>query len=597
MRGADCGAARKQPFVGPLRSREAQSEMTSPSLVGRLDPRSRSLAIHALAAIFCTTLSTTTLCIPARAAYVTTTLNPTSVMVSWGTPGNQPLSVLTVQDSAGTGLDLAKAQQYTPIATGYHANFHFQIPQGVDVAGAAGLALTVNFYGQTKAVQKWSFEVRDQIAHSWLTLGYNAVPAAHTWTPLTFPLSGVFSRFVSPSGDIEMRYLTAYAGEASDLDFLGFAVTAYVADPPPGAAGVRTEFDGDFSNTPDQVNFVVNFHDFQVTGMGASKIAALHAATPSAEIYWYQKVAGAKSTDPRWSQTQSLLWYGPSGQPVRQSENGWYWIDIITPSKRAAWIPILIADIQDQLALGYDAVYLDDVAVIDPSLITEYPSNYTSAAYYAALGNVLAAVRAALPGHKILINSYTGGAAPGQRGMELLSSCDGMSFEAFSMKASSKFMDRTRWLQQTHDFESTIAQGKSALAIDYMTSTDMQRRMWSLASYLIANGDLAYHRIGGTDIDSSLQQYPEDSLVIGTALGDPIERSDDLVMRSYSKATVVANPDSATITYSMGTGSWQKLVLEGGGAYPNAGSVTWSAITGTSIAIPANSAVIVRPAQ
>ena len=181
--------------------------------------------------------------------------------------------------------------------------------------------------------------------------------------------------------------------------------------------------------------------------------------------------------------------------------------------------------------------------------------------------------------------------------MELLSSCDGMSFEAFSMKASSKFMDRTRWLQQTHDFESTIAQGKSALAIDYMTSTDMQRRMWSYASYLIVNSPRSYHFFAATNATSDLQSYPEDSLDIGPAQADAVIRGDGLVTRAYDKGTAVVNPTTASVTYTMGSGSWQQLVLSGGGTFPASGSATWTAMSGTTVKLAPDTAVVVRPAQ
>lgn len=565
----------------------------------RSQNRSRLVA-SALAVLIVTALSATS-----HAAYVTTNVSPSSVTASQGSTGSQPLSVLSIQDLSGTSSDTSKAQRYYPSGGGYVGVFDFSVPSSVDVASASGLSLVANFYGQSKSAQRWTFQVRDQRNGGWVTVGYNDV-SYHVWKSLSFPLSGDLSRFVTSSRKMQAR-LTTYANvDSADLDFLALAVTAYSGDttpppPPPsngGTAGIRTEFAGTFSNTSDQINFVANWHDLQITSVGPTKLAAVMAANPSAPVYHYQKVAGIDTSDPNYAAAKNLRWYGPSGNPVYQTQNGWYWIDIITPATRAAWIPVLLADIQSQLALGYKNLYLDNVAIIDPTLINEYPSNYSDSAYYNALIDVLAKVRAALPSSvKILINSYTGGPATGLRGLEFVPYIDGISFEAFSMKASSKWMERDRWLQQIHDFQYVTGKGKVGIAMDYMKGSDMQRRLFSLGSYLIANAPGAYHRIAATDVSSELQQFPEDALAIGTAQGAAVERSDGLVTRAYSGGTVVVNPGTSAITYNMGSGSWQKVQLSGGGAYPNPGSVSWPNVSGTSISVAANSAVIVRPAQ
>ncbi|MBK7974767.1 MAG: hypothetical protein IPK07_16300 [Deltaproteobacteria bacterium] len=558
------------------------------------------LVASAIAVLVVTALSATS-----HAAYVTTNLSPSSVTTSQGSTGSQPLSVLSVQDLSGTSSDTSKAQRYYPSSGGYVGIFDFTVPSGLDVASASGLSLVANFYGQPKSAQRWTFQVRDQRNGGWVTVGYNDV-GYHTWKSLSFSLSGDLSRFVTSGRKMQARLTTWSSIDSADLDFLAFAVTTYTGDttpppPPPvggGTAGVRTLFAGSFLNTSDQINFVANWHDLQITSVGPTKLAAVMAANPSAPVYHYQKVAGIASSDANYSAAKNLRWYGPSGNPVYQTQNGWYWIDIINPSTRAAWIPVLLADIESQLALGYKNLYLDNVAIIDPTLINEYPSNYSDSAYYDALIDVLAKVRAALPSSvKILINSYTGGPAAGLRGLEFVPYIDGLSFEAFSLKASSKWMDRTRWLQQIHDFQYVTGKGKVAVAMDYMNSTDMQRRLFSLGSYLVANAPGAYHRIAATDVSSELQQFPEDALAIGTASGAAVERSDGLVTRAYSGGTVVVNPGTSAITYTMGSGSWQKLSLSGGGAYPSPGSVSWPAVSGTTISVAANSAVIVRPAQ
>ncbi|MBK7973815.1 MAG: hypothetical protein IPK07_11290 [Deltaproteobacteria bacterium] len=573
-----------------------------------------------------------------HASYVTGNIAPTSVATSKGSTGAQSLSVLLTKDLTGTTTDLGKAQRYTPVSSGYQSIFSFKVPADVDVTSASGLALTANFYGELKKTQRWTFQVRDFKAKSWITLGYNDVAAARTWKVLTFGLAGDFSRFVDSSRTMQVRYSATTGVATSDLDQLVFAVTKYVADPPPPPTpeptpvpvpeptpvpvpeptpvpsptepvqGVRTVFKGSFSNTTDQVNYVAKVHDMQIfNGIGQSKINAVKAANPSATIYTYQKVAGlhgpdpiVPAGDPGWSsvQAQNLLWYGPSGAAVTQTQNLWYYIDIINPTKRAAWIPILVANIRSQLALGYTGIFFDNACVIDPSLITEFPSNYTDSAYVQAVSEVLKSVQTQLPGVKIVINSYMGAAASGNRGPELLANSDALFFEGFSMKASTKFFsDRARYMQQITDFAAVVASGKSAVAMDYAPAADAQRRMWSLASYLLVNSPRSYHYYAGTDVSSELQSYPEDTLDIGVATSDIIDRADKLVTRAYAGATVVVNPDTANHTYTMGAGSWQQMVLSGGGAYPAAGSITWTTMNGTSVSLAPNTAVIGRAAQ
>ena len=541
----------------------------------------------------------------ARADYVTINVAPTSVATQRGSTGAQPLSVLAQKDLTGTTTEPTRAQRYTPSIFGYQGTFTFALPEGLDVASASGLALVSNFYGQPKATQRWTFQVRDYAAASWITLGYNDGATYHTWQPLTFPLAGDFSRFVNAARELSVRYFTYSPADWSDLDVLVFAVTTFVPDPPPPppypaeASGLRSVFSGAFTNVSDQLDYVANVHDLVITSSGKSKIAAIHATNPDTPVYRYGKVAGASPSDPRWDQVVAagLLWNGPSGNPVVNTQFGWNWLDVTTAEKRAAWVEILVANLREQLALGYDAVYLDNCGIIDPSLINEYPLDYSDSSYYAAIGDVLARVRAALPGVQILINSYTGGQPEGRRGLEYLPYVDGLSFEAFSMKASSKFMDRARWLQQLGDFARTVDQGKLAVAMDYMQVGDIQRRMWSLASYLLVNAPEAYHRILGTNTQADLQEYAEDKLDLGDALGALVLRDDGLVERRYTGGRVIANPDPAAITYTFDEGAWESLTLNGGGTYPSPTYLSWQLVAVPSISLPPNTAMVVRPAQ
>ena len=156
-------------------------------------------------------------------------------------------------------------------------------------------------------------------------------------------------------------------------------------------------------------------------------------------------------------------------------------------------------------------------------------------------------------------------------------------------------MDAGRWLQQLGDFAYVVAQGKLTIAMDYMQVGDLQRRMWSLASYLLVNSQHSYHRIAGTNVQADLQQYPEDQLDLGTSLGLPVARLDGLTEGLYSGGKIVANPNLTAKSYDLGAGAWEQMVLSGGGTYPSPGSITWQPIASATLELPANSAAIVRP--
>jgi hypothetical protein len=364
------------------------------------------------------------------------------------------------------------------------------------------------------------------------------------------------------------------------------------------AEGVRTVFKGSFANVPAEVAYVANVHDLHVLSSGPAKVQAIHDANPAAVVYRYQKIAGLHGPqtgpDPGWDQVvaQGLLWKGPKGEPVKQTQHGWYYIDIGSPQKRKAWLEILLTNITAELAKGYDGVFLDNSGVIDPSLIDDMPSDYQDGSYYAAIADVLAQLRAKLPGRKTLINSYTGGAPEGFRGMELLTNCDGIFFEAFSTKYVGTFFEPARYRQQLTDFREALARDKIAVAMDYAAATDMQRRMWSLASYLLVNGPGAHHLFAGK-VGHDLQQYPEDSLAIGIAECEMAALPSGLYARSYSGGVVLVNALATAVEHELGPGSWQLLGLTGGGAFPSEGTIAWNEI-GEKITIAPNHAAIVR---
>lgn len=550
----------------------------------------------------------------AIAAYRTDKVGPQSLATKTGSVDSSAVDVLSSSEQPNPAVPDQGVRAFKGAKKGYSGTLTYVVPANVDVVAASGLAVDVNYLGDSGSSKRWTFELRDFARNKWVVVGDTRAATSNAWSALHFTVSGDFSPYVNASRQMQLRYSTPTKKLASRLDLAAISVTTYVEDAPPPVGGgsaptdhssVRSVFKGSFTSSPEAIQYVATVPDFHVLSMGPSKVQSIKSANPDVEAYYYFKVGGLHgpatrppSGDPGWDTvvSEDLLWDGPSGKPVTQTQNGWYYVDIQNPSKRAAWIAVLTEQIASVRAQGWDSVFFDNAGVIEPSLINEYPADYSDAAYYAAVDEILAAIRAAFPGMHIVFNSYSGWAAPGQRGLELLDHADGMFFEGFSLKVSGKYFDTARYLQNLDDFASVVASGRKAIAMDYLATTDIPRRTWSLASYLLVNGPTAYHYLAGTDADSELQQYPEDQLDIGEPTADAVVRGDGLVVRAYDGATVIVNPSTKTVSYPLGTGSFQQLVLSGGGDFPNPGSATWTALAGNTASLAANTALIVRRA-
>lgn len=585
------------------------------SLFSSFFPRSTRAARVALA----TLMASTTVAAAAHAAYRTDRVGPSGISTKTGSVDANAADVLASTDQPNPSAPDRGVRVFQAAKKGYSGVLTYTLPSGIDAVGASGIGLEMNYLGDSGTKKRWTVEIQDLKRKKWVLLGDTSKATAGSWSTLRFNLIGDFSPYVSASRQIQIRYATTGKKLTSRLDLAAFAVTTYVPDPPPPAPpvsdgdpapstgpSVRSVFKGSFTSSPEAIEYVATVPDLHVLSMGPSKVQSIKSVNPAVEAYYYFKTGGLhgpatrpSSGDPGWDQVvaQDLLWHGPSGAAVTQTQNGWYYIDIQDPTKRAAWIAILIDQIAQVRAQGWDSVFFDNAGVIEPSLITEYPADYSDAAYYAAVADVLAGVRAAFPGMHLVINSYSGWAPAGLRGLELLDHADGMFFEGFSLKVSGKYFDTGRYLQQLADFGAVVASGRIAVAMDYLATTDAARRMWSLASYLLVNSPTAYHYLAGTDTDTELQQFPEDQLAIGEPLGDAVVRVDGLVVRSYAGAVVVVNPSTASKSYTMGDGAWEQLALSGGGDFPNPGAIAWTPLADASVSLAPSTAIVVRPAR
>ena len=526
------------------------------------------------------------------------------------------LAPLAVQDQSGSATDPARGVTCTPGLAGFQATFRFTIPAAVDLAPPASLTLAASYWGAPKVLQRWELQVRDVADESWVSLGYNDGAPSFRWQPLSFPLPGEPARYLDDERVLRVRYQTASPLAPSQLDYLAIVIDTGEPPAPPGeepstpppppispTGSVQNLFHGTFPDSAGPIGYVASVSDLVVTSVGRSKLAQVRAAAPALTTLRYLKIAGVHgpatrppSGDSHYgaAEAHGLVWRTPAGEPATQTQNGWYYVDIQDPAKRAAWLEILDGVVRDYLAEGYAGLFLDNTGLIEATLIDAYPADYEPSRYHAALAEILTHLKRTFPDARLLINSYSGWAPAGERGLELGAIADGLTFEGFSMRTSGERFTGERFRQQLDDFRAVVRSGKLAAAIDYGASDDVERRLWSLAAYLMVSGPDAYRLFAGTDAGSDLQQYPEDALAIGQPAGPAEIRSDGLWVRRFEAAVVAQNPTERDAVLELGGDGWQRLVLSGGGAYPNDGALEWKALDARSARVPAGGALVAR---
>ncbi len=534
------------------------------------------------------------------------TLFAIAFQTALGTDNGQPLSALSTLDQSGTANDWGRYLAFYPSAGGYQGVFSFQLPASVPRSTVGALYVGANYKGQPGSSQRWTFDLLDVTTQQWVTVGDNsAVTQSGIWTTIQSNATADVARFVANSGLIQLRFATASSLDSSKLDFLALGVSGTGAVPPAPSGGLRKVFQGSYSRDDSQeVDFVAS-HDLHVIGVGPNKLDELRQANPTLTALYYIKIAGVHgpetrppSGDPQWAQAvaQNLLWKAASGNYVRNSTNGWYYINVQDPTKRAKWWALQKSVLGPQMAY-YDGLYFDNTTTITSDfedLVTEPPVGYDETAYYDGIYSLLSSARSEYPGKTVFFNTYAGWETPGFRGLELMPMADGMFFEGFAFKVRAGLFDKPRLLQQLADFASIVRGGKHAVALDYAAPTDIARRTLSVACYMLVANDNSLHFFSSPEVDSDVQQWPEDDLDIGVPQSEYVLTASGLLQRDYSGGRVIVNPeDAVSLSYVVDATRREKLVLSGGGAWPSPGLLGWQAVSGT-ITVPPMSGLILR---
>lgn len=395
-------------------------------------------------------------------------------------------------------------------------------------------------------------------------------------------------------------------GNAKDEDCDGVLDNGCTPTIPP--ITISRVFKGSYDRTT-QTNFVANKYKLAIlVEAGATRTTDLKAANPNLFILRYTKFSGTHSPVTRppsgdyfWSLangTPNLIWYGPSGNPMKQSQFGWYFIDIMH-NDMTAWAQKQ-KDFQSSDAGKYDGEFLDSAGPQTVDLVSEYPTNYSSLPksdpgynndYSNAAVNLMAKIRAANPGAMLIPNGYAGWMPSGFRGLEFVPNSDGIMFEGFARKASMKYMDSVRYEQQVSDFCFAAKNNKRPIATDYISSveeSDSKVRIYLFATYLLsATSNSFIYTIGSSDV----AYYPEDSLNVGSPMTACFVKENNVFRRNFSSGiTVLVNMSGASQTVTF-PGAIEKMQTVGNTVWNGTGSIQW--VSQSSVVTIANQEALI----
>ncbi len=318
--------------------------------------------------------------------------------------------------------------------------------------------------------------------------------------------------------------------------------------------------------------------------------------------------------------SEDLFWYINNTKitnPEKNGYNGWCYIDIINPEKRAKWIVALTEYIRAEIettengAEYIDGFFLDNARIPyeDYADINVESDPTLRKQMYDGMIEIVNALRKSFPQSYIVLNAYNNRneVNNNQRGLELLQAgADAMMCEICSFKNNSgNFYETNRYIRTINDLNK-ITSGttglnmptKDVIVFDNIANqNDYAYRMFSLASYLLIanNTGNTYHALNGPLEWYDVPDYPEHTLFLGTPLGK-FTKKNNLLVRQYQKGSVVLNPsNSATISVKIGKNK-EQLMLQGGGAWTpegNGGTLLWQPLSST-VKISPNSALIYR---
>jgi hypothetical protein len=154
------------------------------------------------------------------------------------------------------------------------------------------------------------------------------------------------------------------------------------------------------------------------------------------------------------------------------------------------------------------------------------------------------------------------------------------------------------WKASTNQLMAIAAAGKIVIEQNYLSSTsDVQRRLYYLANYLLVKGKRTYLFYFAAD---TLEWYPEWEIDLGAPVAAPTNADalawQGVYRRDFAKGSVLVNPGTVVISVTLAA-PMQRIDPQGGGAVPADGTVTATvastAVTSLSLA-PGSGAILLK---
>ena len=301
---------------------------------------------------------------------------------------------------------------------------------------------------------------------------------------------------------------------------------------------------------------------------------------------------------------ETWFWHNASGGRVASSSDGKLLMNVSDPGFAAYWAD----SIAQQTAAGeYDGVFLDSAS---PALLQgecsrddsrlagtaardQVFSELGGQTWIAAWDTWIAGLNGSLAANGIPLIPNTSAFTTTWDNSDYTRTA-GIFSEGFADPSFSV----TDWKASTNQLMAIASAGKIVIEQNYLGSTsDMQRRLYYLANYLLVKGSHSYLFYFA---DSTLEWYPEWEIDLGAPVAAPANVDalawQGVYRRDFAKGSVLVNPATSAISVTLAA-PMQRIDPQGGGAVPADGTstatVASTAVTSLSLA-PGSGAILLK---
>jgi hypothetical protein len=289
---------------------------------------------------------------------------------------------------------------------------------------------------------------------------------------------------------------------------------------------------------------------------------------------WVQEWPGDANVKPEW-------FFGWNGKPrVYNCNFGWYLMELDDAAWRRWWSGKVIQQLTDN---GDDGVFADSYSIPNygftwkpalPAIDATFEATWAKREH-----DFTDYMRATFAGRWKWIPNI--GAFVTSRDPSDYSNVDGAMVEQFAEYGCHNYLAASDWQLQLNRVLPLVTSDKDIIAQTYPCGSDVEERLFDLATYLLVKGGHTYVNLSSYGL--SVQWLPEYGIALGNAT-DPLPANIaayfkpawNVYVRHYSAGVVLVNPAaSASGAFNLG-GTYYQVVPSGGGVVPPNGVPTGS---------------------